>query len=1502
MSHLNVNVNLSSNALSAYANSNFNVNSMFAFHPENEVRLRSGEGFLSRGRVMGLQPIPEESDIVFIPFGLAKRAGRTINYATVRNLERFSSGMGRFEMFFNMLNRVGALTYRGYEAIRYYGVHITFQDLSDLPEEYRMGTAIASNFGLSGDDDVLYDQFDDTKWPYDIMKVYDMEENGRMSRTTPLIKRGGGMGRITSREEFVNGLKREAMKILPVGADSRANDGSWRIINLFLVVYRANIRGGHPDIITEEEFDMLEIGVEEEKEVENDTLLPLSVLDDISDSFPDWSKILSSTDDATASKGVVKVLKRKREISSGFVLSTRSVFFPPNYDKGDEYCFLYCLLYALSLMIEHKRVDDSVWWWKYAFNITTMKSTFMKNVCTRARKQASEFIHDFCSRFDFEEARWYNVALTDVSVIMGYFGMSEDDFCVIDKDGDVLMGSTRDLMKIHPSDGKMMFCLVNRHYGFVMSYTAFLNVKVCYRCKGVFHSTCALSAHLQLGRCMKCACKKVFESESEFFSHKANPSECDFSYEMHHFDPEMALKRIFLRFPHDEKEKSYRKNMGVSLTETLLMSQDDIHTGKSAVFFDLETLVPSNKGIQSRDEFKKQTPYAAGWIRSEDVGVKEVTIAYGLDCMQSFISYLDEWYEEIVDNEKKYFYNLAKACYEMDRVPRKIKGNLNMTARLQRCLITMFSQDVCPICRLHRSDHRIEVEGEECIQIPECVFLQYASNAAEKNIITNGNDHAPSVSIYAHNGGKFDWIFLHRFFMENGRMNELEIIRAGSKYIRLTYKNVFHFRDSLLFLSGSLDSLAKAFRVNTMKGMFPYAFMENESCMHEVVEGESEIRRRLPPSFFKTSKEIKGPMKLVKKVPLSDFEYEEMWLMKMWRFDVKEETIMYLRDDVMCLAEIMMKFREGWEKMPFSPQLFMHDTIGQLSHEYFLKRFLSRKMYPVLDVCEDSFIRGALYGGRTEVFRRFPTERLPIHYVDVNSLYPYVMETFSLPCGDPVWHILEGHRDEFTRDLAISKLMPFCVTENQSYFDMLVTRMNDPHCNDDYGFMKVDVVCPSNLMYPVLPEREVVNGSEKNMFSLKTKVGVTYFTEELKYAVRRGYKVTKVYCFSEWKKAPIYKDIIHVLKEQKMLGEGKDVNGNPIPGVEKNVALRTASKLAQNSLFGKTIQNITESCSLVDNRETLFALIEKGSRVTVTPIFRSDVADVVEVRSKQESRIQKKSCCAIGTAILSHARMVLYDYFEIALKVGGEILYCDTDSIVFTGEKGLPVECLDDSLYGKMKVEIPCEDIVDGGFVALSPKCYAFQLRDGSPYIRCKGVNLGGNVVVEDLEVEEGLGPMFHLIQEMEREEGEVREGEVKGISFEHLDGLVRGRVNCIITDTLQFYKSKDLTVAAVEIMKVLKDNFDKRRLLENGETVPWNDLHAHVLHMDGNLIDDNMLERFMHENHWMDVADYFIKRKGIPYFEGALHTFLYERTTFESWYFRTMCETHPLYVRLVVN
>jgi hypothetical protein len=90
--------------------------------------------------------------------------------------------------------------------------------------------------------------------------------------------------------------------------------------------------------------------------------------------------------------------------------------------------------------------------------------------------------------------------------------------------------------------------------------------------------------------------------------------------------------------------------------------------------------------------------------------------------------------------------------------------------------------------------------------------------------------------IYAHNLAKFDIIFLLKYLLKLATIKP--IIHSG-KIISLTvnygengqYK--IEFRDSLLLLLSSLDSLSESFKIENKKSIFPHLFV-NENNLNYI--------------------------------------------------------------------------------------------------------------------------------------------------------------------------------------------------------------------------------------------------------------------------------------------------------------------------------------------------------------------------------------------------------------------------------------------------------------------------------------------------------------------------------------------------------------------------------------------------------------------------------------------------------------------------------------------
>ncbi|XP_065218772.1 uncharacterized protein LOC135844487 [Planococcus citri] len=327
--------------------------------------------------------------------------------------------------------------------------------------------------------------------------------------------------------------------------------------------------------------------------------------------------------------------------------------------------------------------------------------------------------------------------------------------------------------------------------------------------------------------------------------------------------------------------------------------------------------------------------------------------------------------------------------------------------------------------------------------------------------------------------------------------------------------------------------------------------------------------------------------------------------------------------------------------------------------------------------------REAFYGGRTESFCRHhkvdESKGEKIRYIDINSLYPYVNKYGTYPIGHP--------------EILIGDTIP------QSL-------------NSITGVAKVCVEAPKDLFLPVLPIRT----NNKLVFALcracaerqtqdtchhtgeqRQFIG-TYTCLELRKAVQKGYQLKQIYEVWSYKSTQYdkntkkgglfseYIDLFSTIKQKssgyppnvrtdedkkKFVKELYDREGITlkVDEIQSNPGLRSLSKLCLNSLWGKFGQrNNVGSTTIIDSQATLFQYLEDPSKEISSIMFMPgrDGNDIAYVNWKvieecaEDSNFINPIICAHVTA---EARLVLYEYLE---KLGNCVLYCDTDSIIYT--------------------------------------------------------------------------------------------------------------------------------------------------------------------------------------------------------------------------------------------
>lgn len=195
--------------------------------------------------------------------------------------------------------------------------------------------------------------------------------------------------------------------------------------------------------------------------------------------------------------------------------------------------------------------------------------------------------------------------------------------------------------------------------------------------------------------------------------------------------------------------------------------------------------------------------------------------------------------------------------------------------------------------------------------------------------------------IFAHFGGKFDFMFLFKEFLKSKDVIVKDIIPRGSMILSfklITRHSEIVFRDSSALLPFSLKSLTDNFNVETKKGEWD----------HTKTKGYSK--------------------------KLGE----------------------YLKADCIGLYQVIEKFYE-W---PLIQKSGPATTIASQANRVF--RTYIDKDYFKLSNSASEYCRKSYFGGRTEIFKLI-CEVGPLYEYDVNSLYPYVMRENYFPINKGVY-------------------------------------------------------------------------------------------------------------------------------------------------------------------------------------------------------------------------------------------------------------------------------------------------------------------------------------------------------------------------------------------------------------------------------------------------------------------------------------------------------------------
>jgi len=375
--------------------------------------------------------------------------------------------------------------------------------------------------------------------------------------------------------------------------------------------------------------------------------------------------------------------------------------------------------------------------------------------------------------------------------------------------------------------------------------------------------------------------------------------------------------------------------------------------------------------------------------------------------------------------------------------------------------------------------------------------------------------------------------------------------------------------------------------------------------------------------------------------------------------------------------------------------------------------------------------REFFFGGRTEVFRPYVREG-PIQHIDVTSMYPYICSHKMIPFGHP--EIYFGG----TCDRA---------------------RLEKSHPDRYFGYIRCFVVPNPRCMLGLLPSRASTTGTDKTerlVFSLEPQQG-TWFSEEIYLAMENGYQVTElyeVYHFPPDRRTDEYfRGYMSFFLAMKQESEGWVKNGasseNPTEeekdriienlfaqngymarmkkeNVRKNPVRRALAKLYLNCLWGKLAQDMEKVIAMIlgDYSSWMKEIVMNPEVMHESLRYRQMPGAAFMCyfqKQKEYKRLNPQVNIWIAAAVTAWARTILH---RKMLEIGPEnVVYCDTDSVVFVGELGNHVQ----RGLGQWASETEAGESIRE-FYGIAPKCYLKVVEEEgegiSKQIKCKGVRM----------------------------------------------------------------------------------------------------------------------------------------------------------------------------------
>lgn len=642
------------------------------------------------------------------------------------------------------------------------------------------------------------------------------------------------------------------------------------------------------------------------------------------------------------------------------------------------------------------------------------------------------------------------------------------------------------------------------------------------------------------------------------------------------------------------------------------------------------------------------------------------------------------------------------------------------------------------------------------------------------------NSEAQNLYVYFHNAMGYDANFILRHVLQSDFCKDWGvqvIMKSANRLQKLVFyakkddqSKTIHICDTFLFLTMSLEKIVASIRKDSIeenKRNFEWFFAEFHHRYPWVSEQDIDhiLRKNIfPYRFFTSSNQLNVKKKdfLVifepreenlkyfgERVTLDDLHenYPDVkHVMDVFKCkDAKDYHDLYLCCDVLQLSDMFNRTMNIlWE----SHHIHLTRYLGMPSASWaaFLRHDPKMRIPLYEDTFYAEFFKDMIRGGITSAALRYAKadDNHSIIYLDVNGLYPYVMQAYKFPCGifSTVPMGWEGGlcsiklHELFVKFEREQRGMCFCV---DLHFPDEVKELTDmyPFAPEHRRIFKE--------YYQNFEEKELTPFLQKWAEANKDDNGKTETMKEFNGLVCTLYDKTKYNV--HWRLLKFYMEHGVVVKKV-WFGVAFD-EGDYLSGyIRKNIEIRngrkdelgkTVYKLLGNSIYGKTFESPFKRNTylIVREKDKLQGLLEEGNIASMTPI--DDLGWIVQLDG-EDITLDKPTF--IGACVCEFSKLHMYTLlYDKLMKIfpsvpgdkGCQLVYTDTDSFIVkvrhpagvrtASELFAYIKQQDPNLIGGIGGQVKSEtgeDTIDE-VIALRAKVYAYRTKEGHFGKRAKG-------------------------------------------------------------------------------------------------------------------------------------------------------------------------------------